>query len=142
MRGQSKVQHYAVNYRVSVRLRYSYPRESNTLLLLTSTLLVHSELPEEERELKREVFDQFAQRASAGVTGFGVIQQKDWFAGRARGLETRGHLARLEWRDSRVLIASREEHCRIFFAGLDLLIRRVGVEIFELRGIGGIPVLE
>ena len=48
----------------------------------------------------------------------------------------------MKWRDPRVLIARREEHCRILFCGLHFLIRRIGVKIFELRGIGSIPVLE
>ena len=40
------------------------------------------------------------------------------------------------------MIARGEEHCRILFSGLDLLIRRIGVKIFELCGIRSIPVLE
>jgi hypothetical protein len=45
--------------------------------LLTPAALVHPELPEQERELQRHVFDDLTQWTTAGVARLRVVEQQD-----------------------------------------------------------------
>src|SRR5260221_859059 len=90
-----------------------------------------AELPEKEIKFVGGVFYLFAYRGSSGMAGQSFIAEQYGAVRRGSGgLQARRHFARVQRGHASITVAAEGEHRGIFCPRLNVVIGRVGVEIF------------
>ena len=111
-------------------------RLSRLLSLLLSLLLSplpswHPQFSEQKTPLVDQLGDDFGERLAGAVAGLGFEAEQDGVARSGRGLETRGHLARVQWIDAGIGRGGGQQYGGIGDAVAHVVIGRIGVVASE-----------
>ena len=102
---------------------------------------MHVELPHQEFPRIHGLIDRLGNGQSRRMAGVGIVSQQNGPVRRRGRLKPRRHFARVQGINARIAIPGYQKHGGIFSAGLYVLIRRIGGEMLELRGIVGSALL-